>query len=265
MIRHSSSFFISLILHFALVFIVFSVYKIIMDNKATTKIQEDKKVKIMLCSLPSPKPIIQKTPTQEPAKTFPTKKQIKKQEPVIKKEVKILPKVKSKPVPKLKPIPIEKKIEPPVKKVDLKPKNEVVKAVQEVQVKQKNEIIQAVQENKQEVEKIQKNEEEPRESSQEKENRLSQEYIDENIKKIFKLLSENLYYPRSARKRNIQDNVMVKFKLSTSAEVYGIEVTSSKSEILSRAAIRTIENLSGKFPSPPEELILHVPITYKLN
>ena len=235
-------------------------------NNQVKKQEEDKKIKIMLCSLPSPKPVIQKEPIQKPTKTLPKKKELKPLESVIKKEIKILPTVKPKPVPKPKLIPIQKKIEPLVKTMDLKPKKEVTKVVQEVEVKQKDAVVQTVQEDKQEsIKQELEKKQEQTESSQEKESRLAQEYINENIKQISKLLSENLYYPRSARKRKIQGEVMVKFKLSRSAKAYDIEVTSSENEILSRAAIRTIENLSEKFPSPQEELILHVPITYKLN
>ena len=258
MIRHSSSFLISLILHLAFIFIVFSVYKI-MDN--TTKKEEEKKLKIMLCSLPSPKPVMQKKPIQEPTKTLPKKKELKPIEPVIKKEGNKNPKNEAKQfIPEDKPEALKPK--EPIKKPK-KPKEPVTKPI-------KPEIKQTIPKEPEELqeektEPIEHLKEEPLESIQEKESRLAQEYINENIKKISKLLSENLYYPISARKRNIQGKVMVKFKLSRSAKAYDIEVTSSQNEILSRSAIRTIENLSEKFPSPNEELILHVPITYKLN
>ncbi len=89
--------------------------------------------------------------------------------------------------------------------------------------------------------------------------------MQEHIAKIIQLLQENLYYPRRARKNGTIGQVTVRFKLSTNAVAHSIEVLSSKSEILSRAAIKTIENLSGEFPKPEEELILHVPINYSLK
>ncbi len=90
-------------------------------------------------------------------------------------------------------------------------------------------------------------------------------YVKENLAEIIELLRENLYYPRRARKRGIEGEVIVKFKLSTTAEVSDVKVISSKSDILSRGAIRTIEDLSFKFPKPSEELDLKVPIFYKLH
>lgn len=90
-------------------------------------------------------------------------------------------------------------------------------------------------------------------------------YVNQHLAKISELLQENLYYPRRARKRGVQGEVIVKFDLSTQAEVSNIEVISSSSKILSRGAIKTIQNLSMKFPKPEEKLTLSVPIAYKLN
>ncbi|MBN2817064.1 MAG: TonB family protein [Campylobacterales bacterium] len=90
-------------------------------------------------------------------------------------------------------------------------------------------------------------------------------YIDENLAEITKLLQEHLYYPRSARKRGIEGEVLVKFFLSKSAEVKGIEVLSSQHSILSKGAIETIESLSGVFPMPKEALELTIPINYSLK
>ena len=95
-------------------------------------------------------------------------------------------------------------------------------------------------------------------SSQEK-------YIQENLAEIVALLKENLHYPRRARKRGKEGVVKIKFKLSKNAEISNIEIIESKSEILSRGAIKTLENLSFKLPPPKEELILNVPISYKLR
>jgi len=90
-------------------------------------------------------------------------------------------------------------------------------------------------------------------------------YVDDNLAKIARLLQENLYYPRRARKRGVQGEVLVKFNLSQNAEVTNVQVLSSPSDILSRGAIRTINDLSFKFPKPKENLTLSVPIIYKLN
>ena len=90
-------------------------------------------------------------------------------------------------------------------------------------------------------------------------------YIQNNLNEIVLLIKENLYYPRRARKRGIQGTIVVKFFLHKDGTVSHTQVISSKSDILSRAAMKTINNLSGKFPKPSEELTLSVPINYELE
>lgn len=103
------------------------------------------------------------------------------------------------------------------------------------------------------------------EIEKEKSLQSQQEYLNKHLKEITKLLSDNLYYPRSARKRGITDVVVVKFTLSRLGEVHSLQIIESKTKILSRAAEETINNLSGQFPKPDEILTLHVPIEYKLK
>ena len=90
-------------------------------------------------------------------------------------------------------------------------------------------------------------------------------YINNHIQEISQLLSENLYYPRRARKRGIVGEVIVKFTLSKNAIVSDIHIKKSQSELLSRAAKKTIQNLSGKFPRPEEVIVLQVPIVFRLK
>lgn len=232
MIRHSSSFIISLILHLLILLAIFFIYKLIPKKEGQ---EEEKKIRIDLCSV-SVKAVPKATPLVQKIKAKP----------------KIVAKKK---IPVLQAPPIKQ-----ITKVQEFKEVELVKKREKILAKKLPEVIQ---EKKEVPEIIQEKEEvlqtKPREKN------VEQEYISEHLKKISQLLSENLYYPRSARKRNIQGAVIVKFKLSTSAKVSKIEIVSSKSEILSRAAIKTIENLSGSFPHPPQELLLHVPITYKLS
>ena len=91
------------------------------------------------------------------------------------------------------------------------------------------------------------------------------EYVDKHLEKIQELLQDNLYYPRRARKRGIVGTVVMHFEITIDGEVTRVEPISSPHEILSRAAIKTIKDLSGKFPKPNETLFLKIPIAYKLN
>lgn len=242
MIRHSSSFFLSLVLHGILLFGIFFTWK---NIPSVNKVDCEDKVSIQLCDVITKKPLDK--PKIEPKL---------KPKPIPKK----IEKVKTK--PKLKPKPVEKKIEivKEVPKVVPEIEEVVLEEVKEEKVVEEKpvEITQTVQEKVIEKDIVV-------EDAQTKQVRLEQTYMQEHLAKIRELLQDNLYYPRRARKSGTVGDVMVKFTLSTDATVHSIEVLSSNSEILSRAAIKTIENLSGDFPKPPQEITLHVPINYNLN
>ena len=91
------------------------------------------------------------------------------------------------------------------------------------------------------------------------------EYINDNLVKISQLLSDNLYYPRRARKRGVVGEVVVKFNILQDGSVNAVKVISSNSEILSKAATKTIKNLSGEFPKPNQKLTIQIPIEYNLK
>jgi protein TonB len=176
---------------------------------------------------PKPSKKIKKKPT-------PKKRVVKKV--IVKKKIVVQKKVKA-PVVETAPEPVKKAVE---KKVLIEPNlhKEVKKEIPSQRVK------------------------EPA-----KEKSISQEnlYINKNLKMIVTLLQENLYYPRRARKRGIEGKVVVRFKLSKDAVVSAVEIISSNNDILSRGAIRTIENLSQEFPKPNEPLTISVPISYRLR
>jgi len=241
MIRHSSSFFISLIIHTTIAVSLLFIWK----NMPSFEKEEEKKVLLKLCCIVEKKP--------EPKVVEKPKEIIK---PIPPKPKPIPKKPKKKPKSKVKKKTIPKKIIPkknvPVIKEEIKPQEPIVIEEEPKKV----EIVEQITEVIPEVVK---------ESPLAKELRLEKDYLAEHIQEISRLLQENLYYPRSARKRGIVGEVIVKFKLSTDGVVYSIKVSKSNSDILSRAAVKTIEDLSGKFPKPSEELHLNVPINYKLR
>ena len=195
--------------------------------------REDEQICLKLeCIVPEHKEHVEEKPKLK--KYIPPKVKPKIQKPKVKKVVKEV-------IPKLLTVPVIK---------------EEIKPIEEPQEL----YVEPIKEEVVEVEEFI-----PMQSQEEKAMAQEQQYMDEHIKKIVRLLSENLYYPRSARKRGIVGEVVVKFSLALDATVSSVEIISSKSEILSRAAIKTIEDLSGDFPKPHEELILHVPIKYKLK
>jgi protein TonB len=231
MIRHSNSLLISLFVHAVLFSILFFLYKSYSDSK---KIEEEM-LCIKLCSIAQSK---------ERAEI----KEIKEPKAVIQEKQKEPKKVKKAEIPQEI---AEKKIEIADEVVDIKP-SLIKQTKEEVIAEQKPEVKE-----KPSVEKsddILLSQKAPQE-----------EYIEINMQKIAQLLEENLYYPMSARKRNITGLVKVSFTLSIDAKVNNVKIVDSQSDILSRAAVKTIQDLSTKFPKPKKELTLSVPINYNLK
>lgn len=231
MIKYGNPLLISLFVHATLFSILFFIYKNSLDSK---KIEEEM-LCIKLCSIAQSKETAEKKESQEP-------------KPVV-QEKQIEPKkVKKAEIPKEI---AEKKKETADEVVDIKPslvkqtEKEVV-AEPKPEVKEKPPV--------QTVDDTLMSKKAPQE-----------EYIEINMQKIAQLLEENLYYPMSARKRNITGLVKVSFTLGVDAKVDNIKIIESGSDILSRAAVKTIEDLSTKFPKPTKELTLSVPINYNLN
>jgi len=232
MIRHTNSFIISMIIHTLLIAILFVSYKYISPSFSEKK---ETMVCVSLSCMAEHKPNKEnvKAEAQKKEKKIIKKskpKKIKKRKEPVKKKVyvKELPKkIEESKIVEVISTPLEKNI----------PKSHVLvtPTTSEVVIKE-SKIVTA-----------------------------EKKYVDENLVRITQLLRENLYYPRRARKRGVQGEVLVKFNLSSNAEVTAIEVISSKNDILSRAAIKTINDLSYKFPKPKETLTLSVPIVYRLK
>lgn len=248
MIRYSNSFFLSLIFHGSLLLSVWFFY----NND--TKIEQEIPLKIPL-----------KLSMMEAASQTTAQHQSKE-------EVCIVQPQESKPKraeEKKERVKDEKRVEKIVEKKIEKREEEKVELKKEEQTSNEAKVQQSemivepqksvAQEIRKEVSSEQKTVPKPQEKSYE------QEYYELNTQKIVELLKENLYYPRSARQKGIVGVVKVKFTLDVDAKVYNITVVESSDEILSRAAIKTIEELSTKFPKPASKTTLTVPINYSLT
>ncbi len=249
MIRHSSSLLISVVIHLILLSLIIISYKKIYTPKKEVC---ESRVCMELCVLKAQKELKKVKPKKIEKKKEPKKSKVKKVEKkqIVKKKVE---------VKKIKPliIPVVQKVEEPEpikeKMIETLSETSSFEEVQEI----KKEVV--------EIKIVKKSAKEIEDEERLRKENLVKEYIQINTYEISKLLKENLYYPRSARKRGITGRIVVKFVLSVDAEVSNVEVLKSKSKILSRAAIKTIQNLSGEFPRPKEDITLHVPIGYTLK
>lgn len=235
MIRHSNSLLISLVIHAFFLLVLFFVWQ----SYSETKKLENSKICLKLCSIES--------------------REVKKTEVVLQKESKEI----------IKP---QITVQNELKKEDTAPVktetqdkiavSETVVSVVEVVPEKFAASTKSVIKEKAVQTPL---EEQQEDSLKPKQDEFLNEYMKINSHKITQLLRENLYYPMSARKRNITGLVNVKFTLSVDAKVYDIKIIESNSDILSRAATKTLEDLSQKFPKPKEEVTLSIPIDYKLN
>ena len=90
-------------------------------------------------------------------------------------------------------------------------------------------------------------------------------YLNEHLAIIAQLLRENLYYPKLARKRHLEGEVLAAFTLQTDGTIRDVTVKKHACDVLDRAAVRTIESLSGRLPHPQSTLTLEVPIRFVLK
>lgn len=239
MIRHSNSLFISLFIHSLLLILVIFASKSYIEVK-----EEEQKIAIKISTIKFEEKTKETVPLTEEFCT-PKEQKIIQEKPKKLKEVKKEQKA------------VEKKIKEEIQKEE---KIENIVEVKNEEIVQNKTITQLkqVDNTPKQIQKIAPAEVVKQPTAQE-------EYSEINKQKILELLRDNLYYPMSARKRNITGVVKISFTLDTNAKVYDIHVVESPSDILSRAAIQTIEDLSGKFPKPKKEITLSIPINYNLH
>jgi len=251
MIRHSSSFFISIVVHLSLLLIVYFVWSSYSDTKEE---YQKESFCVQLCKVKHEQEAenLKKEPKkiEEPKKPLEQKTQKKTVQERVKKEAltveEALPKVQE--AKEIKEAEVVEVIEEPKaeeqkaeekKAVFVAPKTVQTQAVKKEPAEPKNKQSRAVD--------------------------AKEEYLKINTQKISELIRENLYYPMAARKRGITGRVSVKFTICPDGKLKDIKIIDSSSDILSRAALRTIEELSGKFPKPGVNIILTLPIDYSLK
>jgi len=242
--KHAPSFFVSVFIHIVAGLIVYFTYQLVLSLKKETKKEE------LLCMSLSTYKVC-----SEIKKISPTviHKTVQKQSKVIVKKVIKSPIKKklsaTKPLIKTKKIPIFVK-----KEIVVEHNISISEVSKEIKTEVSPKVVSPIKSTVAKETKITK----ITETSEKK-------YMNNHIEEIAQLISENLYYPRRARKRGLVGEVLVQFSLSSDGSVHAVQIISSKHAILSRAAIKTIENLSGEFPKPQEELELRLPIVYTLS
>jgi protein TonB len=261
MTKHSKSFLLSLFIHLLLFAGVVYTYDEIATALHKHKVHsEEKRVCIQLGRLQASSTSVQKSKKEESKQVISTTQAVKKNN-VLKKTSKPLPKQMVKKPHKVKKQSINEK--KPVKDLSITKEKSTKKET--IVTQKSNQAQEAPKKLVQRADKAGMPMEDCPMACCNTKASAEQHYKDENLAKIAQLLQDNLYYPRRARKRGIEGEVKISFTIHTDAKLSDIKVIASSNDILSRAAIKTLENLSGKFPKPVETLTLTVPIAYYLS
>lgn len=242
MIRHGSSFSISLVFHIFVVLLVVFLYNYVSAHTTPKRLL----VNLSTCTIDcgcgciasvEKKPKERVVPKEEPKKA--------EKKAVVKKEVKQVPKVQTKETVATNEV-----------KEEVTPESKL----EETAEMQSAEAPVIVSEEKAEDTSI-----EDAKRLQDYKKAMQKQYVNENLSKIIQMLKENLYYPIRARKRGIEGDVVVKFTLLKNSNIKDVMIIKHSNDILDASALRTIQNLQGKLPAPVEEMVLEVPINYRLN
>lgn len=100
-------------------------------------------------------------------------------------------------------------------------------------------------------------------SSEEEQRQL---YLKEKLSVISQIIQKNISYPPIARRMGWEGRVVLSIRLYTDGTVKEIKVLESSGyEVLDRNAVDTVRRVSGLFPKPPVEVIVRLPVNYKLE
>lgn len=87
--------------------------------------------------------------------------------------------------------------------------------------------------------------------------------------KMYKYLSENVYYPEEAQRKGIEGRVMVKFNVDEKGKIVNTIVISKTPEILNQSAINCVNSMPNWIPGLLDGEIVEVyytlPILFKLD
>lgn len=260
--RYLTSFFITLILYVGLAYALFMSF--FNDNIKVKKAEPLKTISLNNIQLKKeivkPKEVVKPKQIIEPKKVIEKKEIIKpkKVEPKKIKPKKIVKKkiVKKKVVKKKKPAkkPLQKKVikKEIVKKIIPKKIEEVIEKPVEKQVESPG---------KEVVEK--KIEKKVVSSIPQKQVNVKQDYLKKHLAQIRKHITNNVKYPKRAKRFNIQDVVKVKFTLLSNGQVKNIQILSGNKH-LHKATINAIKKASSSFPRVSKDIDIIIPIEYKL-
>ena len=258
------AFIVSISIHLVFFSAVFYIYKIYQKPHPKEKILRLNSIKLIK---QKPKIIKKKKITPKPKKVIVLKQKPKpKPKPVVKH--------KPKPIIKPKPKP-RKKVKKHIKKIIHKIKP-IAKAVKKHKPQKKRKLPQITKHQTAKVATPKTVKQapiilpKPAKSMPVPPKKISQkpdiekEYIKLNLSKIISCINDEKFYPRRARRLHIEGVVKVKFLLKKDGSILIKKVICNK-RFLKKATQKIIKRASKYFPKPPTDIMISVPIEFKLE
>lgn len=237
MIRHTTSFLFSFIIHSLLFLFFFYSVKFFVSDEKKVVIEDKHFISLSQFDIQIQKDVVKSESKEEKPKEIEQKQSEDVIKTVLKKE-----RIK-KVVETIKP---QKKDEKPQKIEKLKVISNIEKNENEIEKKSLKDIENIVQ------------------NTQNDSIKELEEEQNEIAKKIRDILIANKYYPRQARRRGIEGVVFVEFLLTKDGYAKDVK-TVSKHNILADSLKETIINISGDFPKAKRDFLIQVPIKFTLK
>lgn len=95
--------------------------------------------------------------------------------------------------------------------------------------------------------------------------KLKEKFLIEKLSFISQIIHNNITYPYIARKMGWEGKVIISFVLTKDGRISFLTVEKSSGyRVLDENAVDTIKKVSKYFPTPPLDVKIRIPITYKL-
>jgi protein TonB len=96
--------------------------------------------------------------------------------------------------------------------------------------------------------------------------KLREKFLIEKLSIISQIIHKNISYPYIARKMGWEGKVIISFILTKDGKISLLTVEKSSGyRVLDENAIDTIKKVSKYFPTPPLDVKIKIPITYKIS
>jgi len=96
--------------------------------------------------------------------------------------------------------------------------------------------------------------------------KLREKFLIEKLYVISQIIHRNISYPYIARKMGWEGKVIISFVLTKEGQINFLTVEKSSGyRVLDENAVDTIKKVSKYFPTPPLDVKIKIPITYKIS